>query len=51
MGFFKKIFTWWDGATIGTALEIWRMGRKVGSDALGNVYYAGEERRPPLRRL
>jgi NADH:ubiquinone oxidoreductase subunit len=39
MGFFKRIFTWWDGATLGTSLEIWRKGRRVGSDALGNVYY------------
>jgi NADH:ubiquinone oxidoreductase subunit len=39
MGFFKKIFTWWDGATIGTALEIRRIGRRVGTDAEGNVYF------------
>jgi NADH:ubiquinone oxidoreductase subunit len=39
MGLFKRIFTWWDGATIGTSLEIWRTAGKVGSDALGNVYY------------
>lgn len=39
MGFFGKMFTWWNGATFGTALEIWRIGRKVGSDDLGNVYY------------
>lgn len=39
MGFLKQIFTWWDGATLGTALFTRRHGRKVGSDALGNVYY------------
>jgi NADH:ubiquinone oxidoreductase subunit len=39
MGFFKRIFTWWDGATIGTSLEIRRIGRKVGTDEAGNVYY------------
>jgi NADH:ubiquinone oxidoreductase subunit len=43
MAFFKKIFTWWDGATIGTALELWRIGRKVGTDSLGNVYYQGKK--------
>jgi NADH:ubiquinone oxidoreductase subunit len=39
MAFFKKIFTWWDGATIGTSLFSWRHGQKVGTDVLGNVYY------------
>ena len=41
MGILGKIFTWWDGATIGTALGL--MGSKrVGSDALGNVYLEGK---------
>ena len=39
MGLFKNIFTWWDGATIGTAVFTRRFGRKVGSDSFGNVYY------------
>lgn len=39
MGLFKRIFTWWDGATIGTSLEIRRIGRRVGADPLGNVYF------------
>lgn len=39
MGFFGKIFTWWNGATVGTALFTWRYGRKVGTDLYGNVYY------------
>jgi NADH:ubiquinone oxidoreductase subunit len=39
MGVLKKIFTWWDGATIGTSLEIWRKAVKVGTDELGNIYY------------
>jgi NADH:ubiquinone oxidoreductase subunit len=43
MGFFKNLFTWWDGATLGTSLFTWRHGNKVGSDALGNVYYAGKK--------
>ncbi|MFL6857586.1 MAG: NADH:ubiquinone oxidoreductase subunit NDUFA12 [Allosphingosinicella sp.] len=43
MGFFGKLFTWWDGATLGTALELKRIGRKVGTDALGNVYYEAKK--------
>ena len=42
MGLFKtvkRVFTWWDGQTFGTQLWTWRKGRKVGEDALGNVYY------------
>lgn len=39
MGFFKNMFTWWEGATLGTALYSWRNGRKVGTDALGNAYF------------
>lgn len=39
MAFFKSIFTWWEGATIGTALFSWRKGGKVGGDALGNAYF------------
>ena len=47
MGLLKNIFTWWDGATIGTALFTRRHGNRVGSDAQGNVYYeskAGDRR-------
>ena len=39
MGFFAKIFTWWDGATIGTLLWSLRNGEHVGTDAQGNRYY------------
>ena len=35
----KNFFTWWEGATVGTALFSWRNGVKVGSDALGNNYF------------
>ena len=38
MGFFKNLFTWWEGASLGTSLYSWRHGRKVGEDSLGNVY-------------
>ena len=40
MGVLGKIFTWWNGATIGTSLGLAR-ATKVGSDAVGNVYYTG----------
>lgn len=39
MGFLGKIFTWWDGATIGTMLWSSRNGEHVGTDAQGNKYY------------
>ena len=43
MGLLKSIFTWWDGATIGTALHTRRSGARVGDDAAGNVYYRGKK--------
>ena len=43
MGFFGKIFTWWDGATVGTAWFTRRHGRKVGTDSYGNVYYEAKK--------
>ena len=39
MGVLSKIFTWWNGATIGTALWTRRKGVRVGEDDQGNVYY------------
>lgn len=39
MEWLKKIFTWWDGATIGTLLYSACKGSRVGQDSLGNVYY------------
>lgn len=39
MGILSKIFTWWDGATIGTSLWSSRHGEHVGTDAQGNKYY------------
>jgi NADH:ubiquinone oxidoreductase subunit len=41
MAMLKKIFTWWDGATIGTLLFSRRNGTRVGADAMGNVYFEG----------
>lgn len=48
MGILKSIFTWWDGATIGTALWSARHGRLVGEDEHGNRYF--ESKKPPRRR-
>lgn len=52
MSILGKIFTWWDGATIGTHLWSWRHGEQVGTDAQGNAYFRskfktsnGQERR------
>ncbi len=39
MGILGKLFTWWDGATIGTALYSARKGVLVGEDDSGNRYY------------
>ena len=48
MGFWSKIFTWWNGATVGTALFTRMSGREVGRDEAGNIYYVHED--DPLRR-
>ena len=45
MGFFKNLFTWWEGASLGTALYSWRKGRRVGGDGLGNGYFEGSDGR------
>ena len=39
LNFIKRIFTWWDGQTIGTQLWTWRKGERVGEDAQGNIFY------------
>lgn len=44
MGLLSKIFTWWDGATIGTSLWSARNGEHVGTDAQGNKYYRTKRR-------
>jgi NADH:ubiquinone oxidoreductase subunit len=41
MSVLGKIFTWWNGATIGTALSM-RRATRIGEDALGNVYFEGK---------
>ena len=40
----KRIFTWWNGATIGALYDIGRRGSLVGEDEQGNRYY--QERKP-----
>ena len=51
MGILKKIFTWWDGATVGTLLFSAVHGTRVGEDYQGNVYYEGKpDRRGFARR-
>lgn len=49
MGFFSKIFTWWNGATIGTQLWSARHGEKVGTDAAGNAYFRSRKPGPDGR--
>jgi NADH:ubiquinone oxidoreductase subunit len=39
MSFFRALFIWWHGATIGTWLTTWFSGKSVGEDAYGNRYY------------
>jgi NADH:ubiquinone oxidoreductase subunit len=43
MGFWSKTFTWWNGATWGTALFTRRFGNEVGRDEDGNLYYADKK--------
>ena len=37
--FISRIFTWWNGETIGTQIFTWRNGIKVGEDDQGNLYF------------
>ena len=48
MGFWSKTFTWWNGATVGTALFTRRFGKEAGRDEFGNVYYQSNGT-PPRR--
>jgi NADH:ubiquinone oxidoreductase subunit len=40
MGILGSIFTWWNGATIGTSLGL-RGKSRMGEDSLGNLYFEG----------
>ena len=44
MNILGKIFTWWNGATIGTMLHTSRHGEQVGTDAQGNAYYRSKRK-------
>jgi NADH:ubiquinone oxidoreductase subunit len=46
MSILGKIFTWWNGATIGTLIENGLRGEQVGTDAQGNRYYRLKRRTP-----
>ena len=48
MGVLAKIFTWWNGATVGTSLVTRMRGEEVGRDEAGNVYY--QHKKNPARR-
>lgn len=51
MGILGKIFTWWDGATVGTSLFTALKGEHVGTDGQGNKYYRSKPRKgQPERR-
>ena len=43
MSSISRIFTWWNGYTIGTWLDTRRNGRKVGEDEAGNSYYESRD--------
>ena len=44
MGFFKNLFTWWDGATTGTALcSAGATAARSAATTLGNVYFEGKK--------
>jgi NADH:ubiquinone oxidoreductase subunit len=49
MGILSKIFTWWDGATIGTMVNSALSGELVGNDVQGNRYYRAKKRLPDGR--
>ena len=48
MGMFKNLFTWWEGASLGTTIVSRRHGEEVGQDEAGNVYF--RHRKDPKRR-
>ncbi len=50
MGILSKIFTWWDGATVGTSLFTARHGEHVGTDGQGNKYYRSKAKEDHRKR-
>ncbi|MET0250907.1 MAG: NADH:ubiquinone oxidoreductase subunit NDUFA12 [Novosphingobium sp.] len=49
MGILSSIFTWWNGATIGTLLDSALRGEHVGTDGQGNRYYRAKKKLPDGR--
>lgn len=43
MNFLLRLFTWWNGQTIGTQLFTWRNGIFVGEDLEGNKFYENKD--------
>lgn len=43
MGLLASIFTWWNGATIGTSLHARRHFGRVGDDGWGNIYFESKK--------
>ncbi len=39
MNVIRRMFTWWNGATVGTMMHTRRHGVRVGEDAEGNSYW------------
>jgi NADH:ubiquinone oxidoreductase subunit len=39
------MFTWWNGATVGTLFTIRRLGVQVGTDSFGNRYFEAKTNR------
>jgi NADH:ubiquinone oxidoreductase subunit len=49
MGILAKLFTWWDGATVGTLIDSRLRGEQVGTDAEGNRYFRAKKKSPEGR--
>lgn len=43
MAWLGKLFTWWNGATFGTAIFSALKGEKVGTDHFGNAYFRAKD--------
>lgn len=50
MSILSEIFSWWGGNTWGTRVTIWRQGRLIGQDELGNRYFEQKTGVGPLGR-
>lgn len=45
MGMFANLFTWWNGASLGTSIVTRMRGEEAGRDEAGNVYYRHQKDR------